>query len=91
MISQGLFWVIPFNVIFDEFFRVLLEILIIGAYSSKSHEFSHNHISFLDTTVKINERRELYTTLYEKPTDTHLYLHYSIPKVKLKKVMACQT
>ena len=42
-----------------------------------THEFSHTHISFLDTTVKINEKRELYTTLYEKPTDTHLYLHYS--------------
>ena len=42
-----------------------------------THEFSYTHVSFLDTTVKINERRELYTTLYEKPTDTHLYLHYS--------------
>ena len=29
-----------------------------------THEFSYTHISFLDTTVKINERRELYTTLY---------------------------
>ena len=42
-----------------------------------THEFSYTHISFLDTTVKINENRELYTTLCEKPTDTHLYIHYS--------------
>ena len=40
-------------------------------------EHSYTNISFLDTTVKINEKRELYTTLYEKPTETHLYLHYS--------------
>ena len=40
-------------------------------------EHSYTHISFLDTTVKINYSRELYTTLYEKPTDTHLYLHYT--------------
>ena len=40
-------------------------------------EHSYTNISFLDTTVRINDNRELYTTLYEKPTDTHLYLHYS--------------
>ena len=28
-------------------------------------------------SVKVNSHRELYTTLYEKPTDTHLYLHYT--------------
>ena len=33
--------------------------------------------TFLDTTVKIDSSRHLYTTLYEKPTDTHLYLHYT--------------
>ena len=42
-----------------------------------THESSLTHINFLDTTVKINQDRELYTTLYEKPTDTHLYLHYT--------------
>ena len=40
-------------------------------------EHSYINISFLDTTVKINDNRELYTTLYKKPTDTHLYLHHS--------------
>ena len=42
-----------------------------------THESSHTQIDFLDTTVKINDNREIYTTLYEKPTDTHLYLHYT--------------
>ena len=42
-----------------------------------THEFSHSSISFLDTTVKFNQERELITTLYNKPTDTHLYLHYT--------------
>ena len=42
-----------------------------------THEVSTSSINFLDTTIKINSNRELYTTLYEKPTDTHLYLHYT--------------
>ena len=42
-----------------------------------THELSHSQIDFLDTTVKINDYRQLYTTLYEKLTDTHLYLHYT--------------
>ena len=42
-----------------------------------THESSITQINFLDTTVKINDSRNLYTTLYEKPTDTHLYLHYT--------------
>ena len=42
-----------------------------------THEVSNSSINFLDTTVKINEEGNLYTTLYEKPTDTHLYLHYT--------------
>ena len=37
-----------------------------------THESSPTQIDFLDTTVKINDGREIYTTLYEKPTDTHL-------------------
>ena len=32
---------------------------------------------FLDTTIKVDSNQNLYTTLYEKPTDTHLYLHYN--------------
>ena len=40
-------------------------------------EASTESINFLDTTVKIDSSRHLCTTLYEKPTDTHLYLHYT--------------
>ena len=43
--------------------------------TSMAHESSPTHIDFLDTTVKINDNREIYTTLYEKLTDTNLYLH----------------
>ena len=40
-------------------------------------EHSCEKIAFLDTTVKIDTDFTLFTTLYEKPTDTHLYLHYT--------------
>ena len=39
-------------------------------------EISNHSVSFLDTIVKIDSDNTLYTTLFEKPTDTHLYLHY---------------
>ena len=42
-----------------------------------THEYSHSSKNFLDTTIKFNSERELITTLYNKPTDTHLYLHYT--------------
>ena len=42
-----------------------------------THEQSEQSIDFLDTTVKIDSDRQLYTTLFEKPTDTHLYLHHT--------------
>ena len=42
-----------------------------------THEFSQSQINLLDTTVKVGDNRELCTTLFEKPTDTHLYLHYT--------------
>ena len=41
-----------------------------------THEVSQEEINFLDTTVRILPNRCLYTTLYNKPTDTHLYLHH---------------
>ena len=41
------------------------------------HEASTTEVNFLDTTIKIQTNRELYTTLFTKPTDTHLYLHYN--------------
>ena len=42
-----------------------------------THEMSYTQIDFLDTTVKFGENRTLITTLYNKPTDTHLYLEHS--------------
>jgi len=39
-------------------------------------EVSHNSVNFLDTTVKLDQSRKLYTTLYCKPTDSHNYLSY---------------
>ncbi len=39
--------------------------------------WSPTEINFLDTTVKVNPDRKLYTTLYTKPTDIHTYLHYN--------------
>ena len=42
-----------------------------------THEVSYTQIDFLDTTVKFGQNRELITTLYNKPTDTHLYLEHS--------------
>ena len=42
-----------------------------------THEISYSHIDFLDTTVKFGPDRGLITTLFNKPTDTQLYLEYS--------------
>ena len=42
-----------------------------------THEMSYSQIDFLDTTVKFGQDRGLITTLFNKPTDTHLYLEYS--------------
>ena len=42
-----------------------------------THEMSYTHIDFLDTTVKFDSNRGLITTLFNKHTDTHLYLEYS--------------
>ena len=42
-----------------------------------THEMSYSQIDFLDTTVKFGLDRGLITTLFNKPTDTHLYLEYS--------------
>ena len=41
-----------------------------------THEIRLEEINFLDTTERILPNRSVYTTLYNKPTDTHLYLHY---------------
>ncbi len=36
---------------------------------------SETKVDYLDTTVKVDDDGEVYTTLYTKPTDTHTYLH----------------
>ena len=48
-----------------------------------THKFSNDSINFLDTSVKIDPNIEPYTTLYEKPTDTHLYLYYASAIINL--------
>ena len=40
-------------------------------------ETSTESINFLGTTVKLDSSRHIITTLYNKPTDTHLFLYYS--------------
>ena len=40
-----------------------------------THERTLTQINLLDTTLKVNDQRELFTILYEKPT--HLYVHYT--------------
>ena len=40
-------------------------------------EISKESINFLDTTVNLDSNRNIITTLYNKPTDTHLFLHHS--------------
>ena len=41
-------------------------------------ENSTSEIAFLDIMVRIDsETKKLYTSLYTKPTDTHIYLHYT--------------
>ena len=47
-----------------------------------THEMSYTQIDFLDTTVKFGPDRELITTLYNKPTDSHLYLEHSSAHVQ---------
>lgn len=40
-------------------------------------EISETSVNFLDTTVRKDENDSITTDLYTKPTDSHLYLHYS--------------
>ncbi len=39
-------------------------------------ESSPTQVNFLDTSIKVEDNL-LHTDLYIKPTDTHMYLHYS--------------
>ena len=40
------------------------------------YEKSTQSVAFLDTLIYIDEKRQLRTTLYTKPADTHNYLHF---------------
>ena len=40
-------------------------------------DMSSIELPFLDVLVKRDTNGDIYTTLYTKPTDTHMYLHYS--------------
>ncbi len=39
-------------------------------------EYSYTHVNFLDTTIYLDKNRKLQTTIYRKPTDKNLILHY---------------
>ncbi|XP_069110165.1 uncharacterized protein [Argopecten irradians] len=55
-------------------------------------EVSDSQITFLDTTVTKLPSGALRTSLYSKPTDAHLYLHYSSchPKHQIKSIPKSQ-
>ena len=42
-----------------------------------THETSKSEVNFLDTTIIINENGDIETDVYQKPTDTHAYLHWT--------------
>lgn len=42
-----------------------------------THEISTNSINFLDTTVLKDRQSNISTDVYQKPTDTHPYLHWT--------------
>lgn len=41
------------------------------------HEISKRQVNFLDTTIIKNENGDVETDVYQKPTDTHPYLHWT--------------
>ena len=42
-----------------------------------THEISTNSVNFLDTTVLEDRQGNISTDVYQKPTDTHPYLHWT--------------
>ena len=42
-----------------------------------THEVNSTTVSFLDVSITKNNQGEIHTSLYSKPTDAHLYLHYA--------------
>ena len=42
-----------------------------------THEISKSQVNFLDTTINKNENSDVETDVYQKPTDSHPYLHWT--------------
>ena len=82
--AEILFWR---RFIDDIFFiwRGSLESLMDFQHTANAHhnsikftfEFSQNSVNFLDCSLYLDESQRLKTTLYRKPTDKHLILHYT--------------
>ena len=49
-------------------------------------ECSKESINFLGTTVNLDHNKKVITTLYNKPTDTHLFLHNLVHTSKVSPV-----
>ena len=64
---------------FTEFVNYFNSLHLTIKFTSES---STKSVNFLDTTVKLHQNRNIITTLYNKPTDTHLVfaLHKCSPK-----------
>ena len=55
-----------------------------------THEISANSVNFLDTTVLKDRQGNISTDVYQKPTDTHPYLHWtSAHPPHLKQSIPC--
>ena len=61
----------------DELQKLLSYLNSIHPKIKFTHENSETSINFAYTTVKIDNDRKLYTILFEKPTDTDLYLYHT--------------
>jgi hypothetical protein len=82
--KQPLLWVRYIDDIFviwqhgrDELTKFILHLNTCHTSFKFTHETSESKVNFLDTTVCKTADGDLYTTLYSKPTDAHMYLHYT--------------
>ena len=61
-----------------DFLTDIIDHLNNAALSIKfTHEISTNSVNFLDTTVLKDRQGIISTDIYQKPTDTHTYLHWT--------------
>ena len=80
---QPLLWVRYIDDIFmifqhgeDELLKFITYLNSCNPHIQFTHECSKSKINFLDTTVHMSENNTMYTDLYTKPTDAHMYLRY---------------